>query len=304
MGALAFRLFGKFSVCSDAEFMKGIDGGKEQELLSYLLIHRQRSHPREALATVLWGDTSTERSKKYLRQVLWHLQTALEQSCDSDPSPLQVEHDWVRLNPHSKYWLDVAAFEDAYAAARDVPGAQLDKANAELLSQAVDFYRGDLLEGWYEDWCLFERERLQNTYLSMLDKLMAYCDTHREYETGQNYGYAILRYDPARERTHRQLMHLKYMAGDRTGALRQYERCVAALAKELGVKPERRTVTLYEHVRADSLNGEREDTPESPASVPEVLRRLRRLQVILGSVRTRVQRDIKALELGVKPPKH
>lgn len=304
MGALAFRLFGKFSVCSGAEFVKRIDGGKEQELLSYLLIHRQRSHPRETLATILWGDTSTERSKKYLRQALWHLQTALEQSDDSRPGPLQVEHDWVRLNPDSKYWLDVAAFEDAYAAARGVPGAQLDKANAELLSQAVDVYSGDLLEGWYEDWCLFERERLQNTYLSMLDKLMAYCDAHHEYEAGQNYGYAILRYDPARERTHRQLMHLKYRAGDRTGALRQYERCVAALAKELGVRPERRTVTLYEQLRADNLKDDREEAPDSPASVPEVLRRLRRLQVILGSVGKRVQRDIKALELGLKPPEH
>src|SRR5438128_1039451 len=56
-------------------------------------------------------------------------------------------------------------------------------------------YRGDLLEGWYSDWCLYERERLQHMYLAMLDKLMEYSESHQEYETGQTYGMRALRYD-------------------------------------------------------------------------------------------------------------
>jgi len=28
----------------------------------------------------------------------------------------------------------------------------------------VDLYQGDLLEGWYQDWLLCERERLQNMF--------------------------------------------------------------------------------------------------------------------------------------------
>jgi len=56
--------------------------------------------------------------------------------------------------------------------------------------------------GCYDDWCIFERERLQNIYLLMLDKLISYSAKHREYEAGQGYGYTILRYDRARERTH------------------------------------------------------------------------------------------------------
>ena len=34
-------------------------------------------------------------------------------------------------------------------------------------------YRGDLLTGWYQDWCLIERERYQCMFVSLLDKLMA-----------------------------------------------------------------------------------------------------------------------------------
>lgn len=308
MSTLRFHLFGKFSVRRDAEAVKGLDAGKEQELLSYLLIHRQRPHPRETLASLMWGDTSTERSKKYLRQALWHLQTALEEGGVTQGSFLEVEHDWVRLNPQGQFWLDVAVFEEAVGSAQGIPGKQLDGKQATLLKQAVEFYKGDLLDGWYDDWCIFERERLQNIYLLILDKLMSYSAEHREYEAGQGYGYTILRYDHARERTHRQLMYLKYMGGDRTGALRQYDRCAEALKEELGVKPERRTKALYEQIRADSFNratlsGE-PATAGPPLLLPEVLSRLKRVQLVLGAAQKRIQRDIKAVELGLKSTKH
>ena len=78
MSALRFQLFGKFSVQRDALAVKGLDASKDQESLSYLLIRRDRCHPRETLAGLLWGDSSTERSKKYLRQALWHIHAALE----------------------------------------------------------------------------------------------------------------------------------------------------------------------------------------------------------------------------------
>jgi len=307
MSTLKFQLFGKFSVRRDDAAVKGLDAGKEQELLSYLLIYRDRPHPRETLASLLWGDTSTERSRKYLRQALWHLQTALEEGDVAQGNVLQVDHDWVRLNPDSQFCLDVAVFEDAFRAAHCVPGRQLEPECALLLKRAVEFYKGDLLDGCYDDWCIFERERLQNIYLLMLDKLISYSAKHRDYESGQGYGYTILRYDRARERTHRQLMHLKYMAGDRTGALRQYERCAAALREELSVKPERRTKALYEQIRADKLNdadvaGEQLVQPPA-ASLPEVLGRLRRLQLILAAVQKRIQRDIKAVEVGLKSMK-
>lgn len=297
-------MFGKFSVERNAQSLKGLDASKEQELLSYLLVRRNQCHPRETLASMLWGDRSTERSKKYLRQALWRLQLALDPHDGKSKQVVQVEHDWVQLNSRSEVWLDVAILEKAFATTQGVPGDRLDKSSAQLLKDAVEVYRGDLLDGWYQDWCLFERERLQNIYLSMLDKLMTYSEEHLEYETGFAYGATILRYDRARERTHRQLMHLQCMAGDRTRALRQYERCVAALDEELGVKPEGRTTTLYEQIRADRLDYSEpvatQSTSGSTAPLPQVLGRLKQLQLILAGVQRRVQRDIKAVEEGLK----
>jgi DNA-binding SARP family transcriptional activator len=306
MFTLKFRLFGKFSVERDLQLVEGLDSSKEQELLSYLLVRRDRSHSREALASLLWGDSSTEKSKKYLRQALWHLQVGLETRDLATPPVLLVQHDWVQLNSKSELWLDVAILEHAFAVTQGMSGQQLDESSVEVLKEAVKLYKGDLLDGCYHDWCLFERERLQNMYLSMVDKLMGYCEHSQDYEAGLGYGSIILRYDRASERTYRRLMNLQYKAGDRTGALRQYARCVTALEEELGVKPERRTREVYENIRADELDKKEPTADDSfrPEGLPEVLGRLKHLQLVLGTVQRRLHRDIKDIEHGVKMLKH
>ena len=296
MPGLRFRLFGKFTAHHDAGLLTGLEATKDQELLSYLLIHRDRPHSREALAALLWGDTSTEKSKKYLRQALWHLHAALNSDQGNNSEVLMVDHDWLSLNPCSNLWTDVADFERAFSAAEGVPGRQLDADKARGLKDAVTLYNEDLLPGYYQDWILFERERLQNMYLLMLDKLIVYLQFRGEYEVAQGYGATILRYDPARERTHRQLMHLYSLAGDRTSALRQFERCAQALKQELGVKPERKTVELYERIKSDQMghNDFPENTHTSTSS--DILTRLKQLQAIVSGVQRRIQRDIKSIE--------
>jgi DNA-binding SARP family transcriptional activator len=314
MSALSIQLFGKFSVHADGQPLEGLDACKVQELLSYLLVHRERPHTRESLASLLWGETATDKSKKYLRQTLWHLQSALEgrqngaAGANEEGSLLSAGHDWVRFNDGSDVWLDVEVFERAFARVQGKAGKDLDDETKHLVEGAVELYKGDLLEGWYQDWCLYDRERLQNMYLVMLDKLISYCEAHRDYEMGLFHGSIILRYDGARERTHRQLMHLLYMSGDRTAALRQYERCVGALRQELDVAPDRRTVALYQQIRLDQLEeralpaaAEPETTANPPAvSLPEVLGRLQQLQLVMSDVQRRLQQDIKAVQQALK----
>jgi DNA-binding SARP family transcriptional activator len=308
MFSLRIHLFRKFSVEYDGEALKGLGSTKVQELLSYLLIHRNRPRPREALASLLWGDTSTDKSRKYLRQALWHLQTLLKSHIPAEADQLLlVEDNWVQLNTGSEIWLDVAVLEDAFVVLKDKPGWQMDATDKDVAQTAVEVYQGELLEGSYQDWCLFERERLQNMYLAMLFKLMSYCEANNEYEAGQLYGFRILNYDRASERTHRRLMRLQYMAGDRTAALRQYDRCVAALDEDLGVKPDERTVTLYEKIRS----GETERT-ERPAQAPlsrlnpvrpsallltDVMDRLEDLQISLADVTHALGQGIEHIKL-------
>jgi DNA-binding SARP family transcriptional activator len=309
MCTLHVSLFGKFRVEIDGQDLAGLNGRKVQELFCYLLLHRDRSHPREALASLLWGDSLTERSKKYLRHTLWQLQAAIDpRSAPAKDRALLLESDWVQINPEAGLRLDVTAFEQAFEITRGMAGQHLDVRCAQMLQNAVQLYRGDLLEGWYQDWCIYERERLQNMYLTMLDKLIVYCEVRQDYDTGLGYVNCILRYDPAYERAHRYLMRLHYLAGDRTAALRQYERCVNALEHELGVRPTKTTVALYEQIRADHLEhstpatdgaGTQTEPGLTTVLLAQALDRLRYLDAVLVNTQLQIRQNIQAVELAL-----
>jgi DNA-binding SARP family transcriptional activator len=247
MDGLRITLFGKFSIVTNNGEAIDLEASKSQELLAYLLIYRQRPHYREKLATLLWPNSTMSQAKSYLRQALWQVQMALGQV-----NPLsQVEADWIRVNQTPDIWLDVEQFEHTWALGERIRGHALNSAQAEALQRGTALYQGDLLENWYQDWCLFERERLQNIWLSMLEKLVSYCEVNHEYELGIGFVTQILRQDCAHERAYRRLMRLHYVAGNRTAALRTYERCAVALTEELGVKPAERTIALFELIQAD-----------------------------------------------------
>ncbi|WP_327396842.1 AAA family ATPase [Streptomyces phaeochromogenes] len=230
--------------------------GKALELLCYLLIHRDRIHTREVISELLWPDTEPGAARKYLRQTLWRLNTALQDRSDDHGEAREVvvvDPHCVRINPAAACWLDVDAFQECYATVRDTPGHALSGDQARAVEFALDLYRGDLLATWYHDWCGHERDRLRHAHLAMLDQLMGHCEAHGLYAKGVGFGQAVLRHDAAREHTHRQLMRLHYAAGDRTAALRQYERCTSVVDQEFGVLPSADTTVLYEHIRADRV---------------------------------------------------
>jgi len=306
---MQITLFGPFEVQRDGRPVMGLDARKTQELLAFLLIQRSRAYSREFLAEMLWGERAPAQSKKYLRQTLWQVHSALDglSLAGDDASLLAVEGEWVRYNERCPVALDVAQFEDAYARAVGVAGCALDAPCVDALRQAAQLYRGDLLQGCYDDWCIFERERLQTMYLAMLDKLIDSCQAQGQYERGLGYGATILRYDRAREGTHRRMMQLYCLAGDRSSALRQYEQLVHALREELDVEPSRRSVLLREQIRADAFPVDLPPTGGSPGSPPsgpgprqaDPHTYLRYLHSSLIAMQQQIRQELEVIELAL-----
>jgi DNA-binding SARP family transcriptional activator len=306
MSRITIQLFGQFCVRRNEQVVGGFEAHKVQELFCYLMLHRHHSLSRESLASLLWPECTTAQSKKKLRQALWHLQSAMgSQSETVHDRVLLVEPERVQINAEADLWLDVAVFEKTYEFVQSLAGQELDAQKVQALQNAVQLYQGPLLEGCYADWCLYPREHFQNMYLVMLEKLMNYCEAHQDYDAGILYGMRILSCDKARERTHRRLMRLYYLNGDRAAALRQYEQCATILDKELGVKPSKRTITLYKQILAEQLvEPERTLTPTEVQPAPELstpqliesLSSLIQLQEFLANLQNQVQDNIQKVE--------
>jgi DNA-binding SARP family transcriptional activator len=218
--------------------------------------------------------------------------------------------DWIQINPSEGFWLDIAEFEQSFNCLKDKDAHDLTLKDFHSLQAATELYRGDLLEGWYQDWCLFERERFQIMYLMALDKLVQYCETHGRCSAGLSYATEILRHDHAYERAHRQMMRLYFMAGDRTQALHQYQRCAAALQRELDIEPSEATKRLYEQIRSDTLsvtgtigNIPKQAKSGSAQSISRMLNKLERFSDELNQMRFQLKREFTALEDTHPTPK-
>ena len=245
------RLLGRPSLLiNDAEILPELPH-KDRELLFYLILFRARQHRRETLATLLWSENPSEQSRKYLRQSLWRLHGALAQGGLLDPRKvLAANPEWVQFAMTPTIWLDLVEFEEAATQGLSPPRVKDGGYEVARRSKAAELYRGDLLEGTSSEWCLSERERYRQLYLKLIDELLSIYEVRKEFDRGIASAIRSLEVDPARESTYRALMRLLFMNGDRTSALRAYERCAAVIRGEFGVLSEAETEALIAEIRA------------------------------------------------------
>jgi DNA-binding SARP family transcriptional activator len=166
---------------------------------------------------------------------------------------LSISDSSVAFRNTSEYWLDVDIFEEATARNRDLSGRELSPERVVELEEAVDLYVGDLLDCIYEEWVLYDREQLRLDYLNALDKLLVYHGINGDFEKALYDGGLILNHDNTREKTHRRMMWLHCLTGNRDAALTQYQRCCQILREELGVRPTAETRQLYELMRQEAF---------------------------------------------------
>ena len=288
---LEVKLFGSGQVLFDGAPVAGFPRQQPCLVFCYLLLSPNHPIHRDQLAAVFWGDYPAQAARKHLRNTLWKLRQFLECAGINPDTYLLISDDSVSFVNTSPYRLDTQVFETVAARFQDKPGESLSAEQAAELEQAVSLYTGDLLEGVYEDWCLYERERFNLLYLSALGKLMNYHEKNGQYERGLAYGERILARDNTREKVHLQMMRLYWLLGDRQAALAQYRRCAQILHEELNILPMKETTAVYQqmihnqYAPSGSL-AQRAAAPEASAEASarmaeQVLARLRRLQGII-----------------------
>ncbi len=272
MDHLRIRLFGGLEVHTGQTLLPSFATEKSKNLFAFLVLNRDRLFHRHVLCGHFWGDQPDADARKALRTALWRIRSVLEPNQALRGTFLRVEGQHVGFPGTGDAWVDASEFAAGVGAPGRGGWGALSEDDARRLVDAVSLYRGDLLEGTYDDWCLIARERLRMTFLTALERLMTYYREREEWLEAIDCGRQLLREDPLREHVHRAIMECHVSMGNRPSALRQYGTCVRILREELDIRPMEETVRLYESVRAfepmeddpTSSNGET-GKPESPA---------------------------------------
>ena len=222
---------------------------KGLELLAYLVLHASAPLGRDAIAFTFWPDANEEDARANLRRNLHVLVPLLP----TDAKWIVAQPDTLRWNPEVPFWCDVVAFRAACARGD--------------FAEAVRFYRGELLAGYYDEWLLDERERLVRAHHEALTQLVREHRTRRDFSAAAGYALELLGADPWREDIVRHLIAIRYESGDRAAALRQYDAFAERLRAEMHVGPMPETQALRDAILHSRSTGDVRGATATIASV-------------------------------------
>jgi len=220
-------------------------------LLAYLAVTGV-SHARARLTALFWPESDTRRALGALRYTLWLLRKALQDAW------LVVEREAIGLDGRERAAVDVIVYRDLLAQCRTHghPAQETCPACRPLLAEAVDLYQGHYMAGFtlrdspeFDDWQRFEAQALRQEQAVALERLAQICAAQGDTEAAIACAQRRVALDALHEPTHRYLMRLYALSGQRATALRQYETCEAVLRTELGEPPERATTSLHQAIK-------------------------------------------------------
>lgn len=267
---LEISTLGGLRILLDGQPVGDLKSRRAEALLAYLAC-TQRPQSRDVLVGLLWDEGNDTQTRGNLRWLIAVLRQRLAPY-------LQVTRSSVALNLDGLASVDVSLMEQRLA---DAERAMVTKSGVlpslalEALEAAVALYQGPFMHGFYlreasafEEWALQEQIRLQRSVVRALDSLVTHYQAVDIAAPGIAHASRLLQLDPLREATHRDLMRLLVMGGNRSAALEQFEACRRTLAAELDVEPEPATKALYVQLR---LVAEPVGVALSPAPVPPPL---------------------------------
>ena len=271
-------------------------------LLGYLTLFRHRFHAREVLAGLFWGESSEDRARSSLNTTLWRLRKVLEPGSIPNGAFLATTPTGeIGFNSKSDHWIDVEIFEDRIKPILAITYDSLKENEVNQLENALQLYKGELLEGFYDEWALRERERLRSLFVQGQIHLLDHYTHHAAWEQGLACAQNILNLEPLREEIHRKMMRLYFKNGQRAQALRQYEKCRETLASELDVLPMEETQILYAEISQKTGGDLAASDPRLDLiTAHKVLSQLRRNIHDFEASTERLRRSAKNLEVAIK----
>ncbi|PYP71523.1 MAG: hypothetical protein DMD41_12110 [Gemmatimonadetes bacterium] len=237
---IEFRLLGTLSLTTadGREVGSLLSQPRRLALLAYLAAATPRGpHRRDTLLALFWPELDQEHARAALRQSLHVLRSALGADTMVSRGDEEIGLDFERI------WCDVAVF------ARAMDGGEL--------GQALDLYRGNLLEGFFisdapefERWLESERARLAGAAARTARALAESCEKRGDLTTAARWARRAIELAPNDEGLLRKLIAILDRNGDRAGALQAYEEFAQRLAAEYEAEPAAETKALLAAVRA------------------------------------------------------
>lgn len=251
------RLLGLFAVRRGERVLSADDWPRKKASALLKRLALERRLLKDQAIEFLWPEADLTSGTNNLYNTLHTLRQTLDNGLGEGTAGavLRFEDGVLSLTPAVR--VDVQIFEQLWAR---------PKRSATDYELALSLYQGDLLpDDRYEEWTLIPRQALFQRQREARFALAASRREGHDYNGALTLITPLLASDQADEEAYRELMVLNTLAGKRHEALRQYQICVEALAKELDAAPAPETTALYAQILSGEIS-----PPPAPIQPPWV----------------------------------
>jgi DNA-binding SARP family transcriptional activator len=209
-------------------------GAKELGLLAFLAL-RGRSHAREELAGLLWGESPEAEARASLRQALKHIRERVGEVILASRErielarPIECDVLQFRLAVHTD-----PRRAAAYDVSRFLAGFSVRHAPR------------------FDEWLAATRQALVHEYEHLLGDLARHALAHGRWREATEFADHWLVCDPLSDEAARMSIEARYLAGDRGAALARFRDYAAILKREAGCEASRALLGLVRRVESDT----------------------------------------------------
>jgi len=240
-GAPVVRCLGTLQMEREGKPLRKGWRSKARELVAFLAAHPD-GVSKDRIIDVLLPDLDPGAAD----EEFWRLTSKIRSKVrarDDVRKYVEKAEESFRLEPGA-WWVDVWEFERLVREAAPAPRDE----QINMLTAALDLYRGDFCNNTYYSWAEPVRERLRRTFVRAAARVAELLSETGKHDDALNVLDRATSVEPINEELCRRAMALEAATGHSARALLRYKTLVRVLSEQIGVDPQPATQELVNRI--------------------------------------------------------
>ena len=221
---------------------------RSRDLLCFVASRRHRRTSKDAILDAFWPDAELTTAEKNFYPTMSLIRKALNSSQPVKQNFLVYRDGEYLLDPAFSYRIDLEEFDRLVAEGEAALRSRNQEVVTDCFERAAALYRGEFMQGVYDDWVEEQRSYYREQHTRLLETLAKAALKAEDWSRALHYAQRILRDDSFREDVHALMMRAHAALGNRVAVRQQYEELRQLLREELGVEPTAETQRVYREV--------------------------------------------------------
>jgi DNA-binding SARP family transcriptional activator len=247
-GDLTINLLGPVNIYRDTEKPFAADAWttrRARDIFCCVATAKHRRVAKDILIDIFWENEDPGAVEKNFHPTISLIRKALNSRQPFKQNFLIFRDGAYQLNPDLSYSIDTEEFELAVAEAEKAKREKDTEKLRESLERANALYRGEFLEGSYDNWVEERRQYYREQHLRMVGALSKLSFSEKSWAAVIKFCGQILSADPFREDVHRLMMKTFAAQGKPASVKKHFDEMSKLMKTELGIEPAAETRRIY-----------------------------------------------------------